>query len=91
MSGLRKIVVSVPDSLLKEVDTIVSSEHKTRSQLIREAMKLYVEHKRKRNLRDVMKKGYKEMAEINLKLAEMCFEVDSEIDCVYQGNLSECE
>lgn len=89
--GLKKIVISVPDSLLKEVDNIVTKEKVSRSELIREAMKLYVEHKRNRNLKDAMKKGYKEMADINLKLAEMCFEADNELVCQYEGNLSECE
>ena len=91
MPGLRKIMISIPDSLLKEVDTIVSSEKRSRSELIREAMKLYIEHKKKRNLRDVMKKGYKEMSEINLKLAEMCFMADNEIEEQFEVKLAECE
>lgn len=91
MPGLRKIMISVPDSLLKEVDNIVSTEKKSRSALVREAMKLYIEHKKKRNLKDSMKKGYKEMAEINLKLAEMCFEADNELDNHYEEKLAECE
>lgn len=91
MSGLRKILISVPDSLLKEVDNLVSNENKTRSELIREAMKLYIDHKRKRNIRDEMKNGYQEMAEINLKLAEMCFEADAETEGQYERKLAECE
>jgi len=88
---LKKILVSLPDSLLKEVDTIVSDENKNRSQLIREAMRLYIEHKRKRDIRDQMKKGYQDMADINLKLAEMCFEMDTEAEDQYEGKLAECE
>lgn len=91
MAGLKKILISIPDNLLKEVDSLVSDEKMTRSELIREAMKLYIDHKRKRNMRDLMKKGYQEMADINLKLAEMCFDVDSETQGQYERKLAECE
>ena len=91
MSELKKILISIPDSLLQEVDMLVSNEKKNRSQLIREAMRLYIDHKRRREIRDAMKKGYQEMAEINLKLAEMCFDVDSEIQGQYEEKLAECE
>lgn len=39
---------------------------------------------------DVMIKGYQEMADINLKISKLCFEVESEADriCI---RLTECE
>lgn len=91
MPEIRKIVVCIPENLLKQVDTMVNSEKKSRSELIREAMKLYIEHKKKRHLKEVMKKGYQEMAEINLCLAEMCYVVDNQLDIQYEGKLAECE
>lgn len=91
MAGLKKILISVPDSLLKEVDSLVCDEKKNRSELIRDAMRLYIDHKKKREIRDQMRKGYQEMSEINLKLAEMCFDIDGEIEGQYEGKLAECE
>lgn len=91
MAGLKKILISVPDSLLQEVDSLVTDEKRNRSELIREAMRLYIDHKKKREIRDQMKKGYQEMAEINLKLAEMCFDIESETEDRYEGKLAECE
>ena len=38
-----------------------------------------------------LKKGYKEMAFINLSLAEMCFEADSEAQRLSEEKLTECE
>lgn len=91
MAELRKILISLPDNLLKEVDSIVSVEKTNRSEFVREAMKLYITEKRKIEMRDRMKKGYQEMAEINLKLAEMCLEVDNEQNQKYEERLGELE
>ena len=38
-----------------------------------------------------LRKGYKEMAFINLSLAEMCFEADSEVLRLSEEKLTECE
>ena len=91
MAELRKILISLPDNLLKEVDTIVSLEKINRSELVREAMKLYLKERRKIEMRDKMKNGYKEMSEINIKLAEIFFEVDSEQQQKYEERLGELD
>lgn len=86
MAELKKILVSLPDNLLKEVDHIVSVEKTNRSEFIREAMRLCLREKRKIEIHDKMKKGYQEMAEINIKLAEMCICAD----CDQQRNYEDC-
>ena len=91
MAGLKKILISLPDSLLREVDSIVTVEKMNRSEFVREAMKLYIKEKRKIEMRDRMKKGYLEMAEINLKLAEIWFKSDCETQQKYEELLAECE
>jgi CopG family transcriptional regulator/antitoxin EndoAI len=77
LGGLRKILISIPDSLLKEIDTAVSIEKTNRSKFVREAMKVYLREKRKMEIRDRLRKGYEEMAEINMMLSEICFEADN--------------
>lgn len=91
LAELRKILISLPDNLLKEVDSFVSVEKTNRSEFVREAMKLYLREKRRIEMRDRMKKGYKEMAEINIKLAEICFEADDEQQQKYEERLGEME
>ena len=39
----------------------------------------------------LLKQGYKEMASLNLTLAQMCFEADSEALSVCEEKLTECE
>jgi len=91
LSDLKKILVSLPDNLLKEVDEIVTVEKTNRSEFVRKAMKLYIREKRRIEMRDKMKKGYQEMADINAKLAEMCFEADNEQQQKYEDRLRELE
>jgi len=62
----------------QEVDSIVAMEKINRSEFVREAMKLYIREKRRIEMRDKLKKGYQQMAEINIKLAEICFEADND-------------
>ncbi|HOB20201.1 MAG TPA: ribbon-helix-helix protein, CopG family [Candidatus Atribacteria bacterium] len=91
MAELKKILVSLPDSLLREVDEIVAIEKKNRSQFIREAMKLYIRERHRIEIREKMKKGYEEMARINAELTEEGFNSDMKTLEVYEAILSECE
>lgn len=70
MAELKRIMISLPNSLLQEVDGIVALEKGNRSEFIREAMRHYIEERRRREMRDRMKRGYLEMAALNLALAE---------------------
>ncbi len=41
-----KVMVSFPEEFLGQVDRIASEEHRSRSELLREAMRLYIEMRR---------------------------------------------
>lgn len=79
MPNLKRIMISVPDQLLQEFDGIVNDENKNRSEFIREAMKFYIVERRRRILQEQMKKGYQEMANINLSIARECFTMENEV------------
>ncbi|MDD2421682.1 MAG: ribbon-helix-helix protein, CopG family [Heliobacteriaceae bacterium] len=88
MPDLKRIQVSLPQSLLSELDRILLTENMNRSQLIREAVNLYmVEHKRK-VLRDQMRQGYIEMARINLELAMEGFAAEVDAELLYEARLA---
>lgn len=63
-------MISLPESLLAEVDGIVAVENKNRSELIREAMHMYLQEAKRQRIRERLKQGYLEMARTNLSLAE---------------------
>jgi len=87
----KRIIVSLPDSLLKEVDAVVGLEKKNRSEFIREAMKLYIRERKKMEIREQLKKGYIEMANLNLALAEHSLIEDTLSFGSYEGKLAEGE
>ena len=91
MSRTKKIVVSIPNNLLEQVDCIISLENKNRSEFIRDAMRLYIRERENIRLIDQLKNGYVQMAEINIKFAEMGIYGDYEDFVVYEKRLSECE
>jgi len=91
VAELKKILVSLPDSLLQEVDEIVAIEKKNRSEFIREAMKLYIRERHRIEIREKMKKGYEEMARINSEMTEVGLESDVRVLEEYEAILSECE
>ncbi|AZR71980.1 CopG family transcriptional regulator [Anoxybacter fermentans] len=91
MGNLKRVMISLPSSLLKEVDGIVKKEHGNRSQFIREAMQMYIAERQKKELREKMKQGYIEMGQINLELANAGFSVDCGMMLAYEENLAECE
>ncbi len=82
MPETKRIMISLPDNLLSEVDGVVASEKKTRSEFIREAMKLYLQERKKRQIREKMQKGYLEMARINLTLSREAVYAENEAELI---------
>ena len=70
MQKHKRIVVSVPVGMLQEVDGLSDREKRRRSELICEAMRYYLEERKRRDLREWLRQGYVEMGKINLELAE---------------------
>ncbi len=65
MSDVVRITVNLPRSLLCELDGLGG----TRDEAIRRAVEYYLAERRHR-LRESLRRGYAEMAELNLSLAE---------------------
>lgn len=80
MAGAKKILVSVPQELLEEIESITRLDNITRSQLIRQAMQSYITEKKKIIVREQMQRGYIEMAAINLTLAEEGFYAEVQVN-----------
>lgn len=78
MSKTKRIMISLPQHLLHEVDGVVEEEQSNRSDFIRRAMKQYLQELKKRHIRETMQRGYMEMAKINLNIASEAFEAEEE-------------
>lgn len=88
MAETKKILVSLPESLVKEVDFIVSIEEKNRSEFIKEAMKFYLREKRRVEVSEELKDGYMKMSKINLSLCQIGFDQDMKELSVYETTLN---
>ena len=91
MSRHKKILITMPDALLDEVDNLATEQNLNRSEFIREAMKLYIREKKKADIASKLKKGYEEMSKLNLEIAEFCLEADNIQQQSYEEKLAECE
>lgn len=67
----EKITFTLPDYLISEVDHIVKMENSNRADFAKAAFQFYITQKRKIDIKESMIKGYKEMGQINLSLAEL--------------------
>ncbi len=91
LSHRKKIFISLPDTLLAEVDSLATAKKLNRSELIREAAKKYVAMQKKASCQESLKKGYQSMAEINVEIAEICLQADNIQQQSYEEKLAECE
>ena len=84
MPASKRIIITVPENLLCEVDDMVILESKNRSQLVREALGFYLGERKRKLKIEYMKKGYLEMAEINLGIAgeSHVWEEEAHVNCI---------
>lgn len=45
----KKVLIALPPAMLEQVDAVAQNEHRTRSDLIREALRRYLENFRRAN------------------------------------------
>ncbi len=76
MKETKKINVKLPNIILDSADIMVPMEYKNMSDFVVDAMKFYNEEKKRLEVIESLKKGYKEMSKVNLKLAEIGLEQD---------------
>jgi CopG family transcriptional regulator / antitoxin EndoAI len=80
LHNTKRIMISLPDHLLREVDFVVAKENTNRSEIIRQAMKHYLVDRKKRLIHDAMQRGYLEMAKINLNMASEAFHAEEDAE-----------
>ena len=72
MSRHKKILITMPDALLDEVDNLATEQNLNRSEFIREAMRSYITQKKNAMLE-------KQLTQIQSLLTEVCEKVGIEV------------
>lgn len=70
MAELRDVMVRMPEGMLQKIDRIAASEKQSRSEFMCDAVDVYIAGCCPGTALEDMKRGYEEMADINLSLAE---------------------
>ncbi|MEL1134637.1 ribbon-helix-helix protein, CopG family [Desulfitobacterium sp. THU1] len=91
MAESKRIMISLPENLLAEVDDVVTLENRNRSEFIREAINSVLHERRKRGIREQMRKGYQEMAQLNLAIARELFLAEDEVQPAFEDTNVECQ
>lgn len=76
----QEILVNLPQSLLLEIDGFIKQENVDRDELIYQATKMFLRERKKRHIRESMRRGYMEMAKINLSIASEAFHAEYEAE-----------
>ena len=72
---LKKVLITIPESLLKAVDSILShDDNLNRSELIRNLLTDYVKSSKVKAIEAQLVEGYQSMGALNLELAEYNFD-----------------
>ena len=90
MSNLKKLIVNLSHNVYEEIDKTLEKDC-TSSEELKEVVKTLVEDKKKSAMFSSMKKGYIEMAKINMEIAEMS--MDNELNMLkeYENSLLESD
>jgi CopG family transcriptional regulator/antitoxin EndoAI len=84
----KRIIVTLSEILLSEVDYFTTMENRNRSDIVREAIQYYLDKRKREVLVEQMKNGYLEMALINLTFACEIFDLEENQEC-YEFKLVE--
>lgn len=91
MSETNAIVVGISSNLPGKANGMVPMEHKNMSDFVMEALKLFIEEKKRLETIEKLKSGYIEMSDLNKRLAEMGLEQDSLELTLYESSLKRCD
>ena len=82
MDEQKHVTICLPERLLQAIDTAAAAENLSRSECMERAMTWYLLNARRRAAFSRMRQGYREMACLNLTLAEECLPLECECDCL---------
>ncbi|QPC48188.1 CopG family ribbon-helix-helix protein [Mangrovibacillus cuniculi] len=79
-SAKTEVLIQLPQHFLAELDGFAEQENVNRSEFIYRAAKVYLRERKKRQIRETMRRGYMEMAKINLEIASEALQAEFEAE-----------
>lgn len=87
----KKISITLPEDIISAIDELSTASNLSRSSMVEWMIKSYLAERRRIENKANLKKGYLEMAEINLSIAQECFNSDQATQDAYEHFLMGCE
>ncbi|WP_010632391.1 CopG family ribbon-helix-helix protein [Sporolactobacillus vineae] len=87
-SNLKEIMLSLPQHLLSEIDGMASRDKMNRTEFLHRAIRVYLRERNKGSVREIMRRGYMEMAKINLNIASEAFLAEEEAEVTLERSVS---
>lgn len=85
---MKEVVVKLPENLLDEVNRLLAEEERELNDFILQTTKSYVQGKKEQHIRELMQRGYMEMAQINLSIASESFLAEEEAEITLERLVS---
>ena len=79
-SATTEIMIRLPQQLIAELDGFAEMENVNRNEFIYRATKMYLRERRRRQIVETMRRGYMEMAKINLAIASEAIQAEYEAE-----------
>jgi len=89
MNQIKEIKITLPKTLLNDVDDYAQKNNINQKIFIEKAVQNYLKVKKKEIIKKKLKKGYTEVGELNQKLAEKGLKHDVNILICYEKILQE--
>jgi CopG family transcriptional regulator/antitoxin EndoAI len=77
---MKRITVHLPGSLLSDMDAVARRERRSRGEIVRRAVAEWLRERNVRHNAESLKRGYLEMAGINLMIASEAFHAETDAD-----------
>lgn len=91
MKKIKKLL-NLPEGLLEEFNTAHKSKSdKEKNYVIRKTVVYYINERKRKGLKELMKKGYQEMGNINCEISECGINIDCLELAKYEVGLAECD
>lgn len=88
----RRKLINLPEGLLEEFNKAHKSKSdKNKSEIIRKTVVYYINKRKRKGLKELMKKGYQEMSNINCEISECGIAIDCLELAKYEAALAECD
>ncbi|MBQ3109795.1 MAG: hypothetical protein IJC69_01455 [Clostridia bacterium] len=87
----KKISITLPEDIANDIDALSADLHMSAGRVVMSIIKAYLAERRRIENKTELKKGYLEMADINLSIANECFNSDQATQDAYEQFLMGCE